>query len=325
MAKVTLLSSTEYPVETVYALWQASRDDEPLLDPQQLASDGYDDQKLEGDMRALFVQLLGMGLPILENVQFVFMLEDIPVSFREQLVRHRIGSRVGDQLGVDIIPDLAESTFWSQTMRVRDMGRFAVDRLYMVPDSIRVDENMLMEYQHVMQQLEDFYNYAVSKGVAREDARQVLPMATTHRISWGVNLRALQHVLGNRTCWIAQAGLWQPVLEGILSELTKKVSPVFAELAKPPCWKSGKCNGGTCPFSEENVRRMRGTDPFPPCPVWLRDCGGNEIEGVDDKWRVSRGEPEFWVTPDREQDRVMRGMLDTYSKAWGLKLNLMVE
>jgi thymidylate synthase ThyX len=276
-------------------------------------------------MRALFVQLLGMGLPILENVQFVFMLEDIPVSFREQLVRHRIGSRIGDQLGVDIVPDLAESTFWSQTMRVRDMGRFSVDRMFIVPDSIRADETLLMEYQHVMQQLEDFYNFAVSKGVAREDARQVLPMATTHRISWGVNLRALQHVLGNRTCWIAQVGLWQPVLEGILSELTKKVSPVFAELAKPPCWKSGKCKGETCAFAEENVRRMRGTDPFPPCPVWLKDCGESASEQAGDKWWRVPGEPMYWCTTDPEQDRTMRGMLDAYSKAWGLKLNLMGE
>src|ERR1017187_3628116 len=243
MAKVTLLSSTEYPVEPVCALWQGGRNGEPLLDPQQLASDGYDDQKLEGDMRALFVQLLGMGLPILENVQFVFMLEEIPVSFREQLVRHRIGSRVGDQLGVDIIPDLAESTFWSQTMRVRDMGQFAHNRAFEKPASLEGKvcpngETAVYRYFQFMDEAERVYNDLVASGMGREDAREVLPMATTHRISWGVNLRALQHVLGNRTCWIAQAGLWQPVLEGILSELTKKVSPVFAELAKPPCWKS---------------------------------------------------------------------------------------
>lgn len=266
--RVTLLSWTNNPIGTIYSLWKSSRDNLSVIHPNEV--DLNDPEVLE-----IFHKVFNSKIPVTENISFVFLLEGVSISFREQMVRHRIGVKVGDRLGVDLVPDLAESTWWSQTMRVLDMSNFANERHYRTPRSLEgkkmegfqpglTAKQLFDSHMHVAQET---YRRLLAAGVPAEDAREVLPMATGHRVSWTLNLTALQHVIGKRCCWIAQSELWHPIIKGMIDELAGKVHPYFRNLANPPCFKNGESKG--CDFGIENDRRMSGEDPIPPCPLYV--------------------------------------------------------
>lgn len=275
MAKVTLVSHTKDPVETIYLLWQASRHDNPIPSVDQLKELMELDGNISKEVRSTFKAVVDSKIPVSENISFTFLLEGVSVALREQLVRHRIGVHVGDRVGVDIVPDLADSTFWSQSMRILDVGQFANSGKYDVPESLegrkaghgknfQPAESL---YRKTMFKIQEAYNDLVEAGVPLEDARMLVPLATQSRISWTLNLAALQHIVGKRGCWILQGGLWESVVRGMVEELKTKVDPVFGDLIQPPCVKGIAFKG--CLFGEDNRRRVVGEDEIPPCPLWL--------------------------------------------------------
>jgi len=282
--KVTLMSWTSDPMEVVYAIWEASKTDKPLRTPQQIKAEVHPDE-----VRKLFLAVIRQGIPIGEHVNFVFMFENISVSWREHAVRHRIGvspspERSGADTVIDIIPDRATSSFWSQSARILDMGTFARDNAYRVPQSILEHPKMaelLSKWTHHMEVTEALYNEMVAEGIPMEDARELIPIAMQHRMSWSLNIQSLRHIVGERGCWILQLGIWGPIIEGMIAELVEKVDPVFSSLVTPPCL-SGKegppslYDGTTatpptewvgCRFMEENRRRYTGEDKLPPCSL----------------------------------------------------------
>lgn len=269
--KVTLLSHTGLPLETVYSLWWASKNEERLITPKE-AKDNVDPEEI----RTLFRSVIAQHIPVGESVDFVFMIEGVSVSWREQAVRHRIGVKPSpERLGVDIgmvdvahIPDLADSVWWSQSMRIQSMGQFANQGNYRTPDTVLEQGGQVLDdYKQLMKDIQDGYNKLVAAGVPMEDARELIPLGATHRISWKLNISSLQHIVSKRGCWILQLGIWGPVIEGMISELTQKIDPIFGELVTPPCLKGDDFKG--CIYMEENRRRYTGDDALPPCPLHL--------------------------------------------------------
>ena len=258
--KVTLISWTDRPIETVYVLWHASKDENELI---------HIDDVDEQEALELFNKVVAQNIPIGEHLNFVFMLENVSVSFREQMVRHRIGTTVGDRLGADIVPDLSQSSWWSQSMRIMDMGTFYSQGHYRIPATVTT-ERSLKTYLSAMKHSQDAYNWLVSDGVPMEDARELIPLGAQHRISWALNLSALQHIIGKRSCWILQAPLWLPIIEGMVDELCEKIHPVFRNLAKPPCINSAN-RYKQCAYQLENERRVDGLDAHDPCPLYLSE------------------------------------------------------
>ncbi len=186
---------------------------------------------------------------------------------------------------MDLIPDLDGSTFWSQTLRVKDMGDFAADGEYLLPDSVRGNTTVMPGQSKLFERpktVEDFYheqmNWSASAykkmvkaGVPIEDARNILPLGCQHRMSWKVNLSALMHVLSKRSCTISQLGMWRPIIFGVVDELATKVHPYFRRLVDPPCFDRGAWKG--CCFKLENANRVKGEDPYPPCSLYLGKHG----------------------------------------------------
>jgi len=266
--KVTLLSWTNLPLETVYSVWQASKNEMPLLTPEWV-KDNVDPEAV----RTLFRAVIAQRIPIGEHVDFVFMVENVSVSWREQAVRHRIGvspspERVGVDLGalaVERVPDLSESSWWSQSMRIQNMGQFATNGAYRLPKTVGADNALSDLFHQTMLQIEAAYNALVEAGVPMEDARELIPLGAQHRISWRLNIGALQHIVGKRGCWILQLGIWGPVIKGMIKELVTKVDPIFGELVTPPCLDGDRFRG--CVYHEECHRRLDGIDALPPCPL----------------------------------------------------------
>ena len=271
--KVTLISHTIMPIETVFVLWKSSKDDEPLMDVSDV-----DFVEAIG----LFKKIIAQNIPVSEHLNFVFMLEHVSVSFREQMVRHRIGVNVDDKIGVDIIPDLADSSWWSQSMRILDMGHFSRNRNYRLPKSIKTETGKQI-FENTMTKIEDAYNTLVGMNIPMEDARELIPLGTHHRISWSLNLSAIQHIVGKRCCWILQAGLWFPIIIGMISELVEVVDPVFRNLANPPCIRNN-CFA-ECVYHLENERRADKLDAHSPCPLWLH----NHFRGATEVFEKESG------------------------------------
>lgn len=268
--KVTLLSWTKNPLETVYSVWEASKGTGELRTPDQVV----DEVPIE-DIRKLFMAVINQRIPIGEHIDFVFMLENISVSWREQAVRHRIGTlaspeRVGADYTFNVLPDLPDSSWWSQSMRLEDMSKFAERGQYRMPDSIlnHKDERAPALYRNAMTVIAACYSELVSMGVPMEDARELVPLGAQHRMSWRLNIGSLQHIVGKRSCWILQLGIWGPIIQGMIKELGTKVDPIFHELVAPPCVKGDAFTG--CIYHEENRRRYTGDDKHAPCPLHVR-------------------------------------------------------
>jgi len=303
--KVTLLSWTPKPVETIATLWGVSRSTKTIEEVKEtIGENPYAEN--------LFEDLLTAELPIVASLHFNFILEGVSISFREQLVRHMIGSRIGEGIGADYVPTLDDSSFWVQSMRALPMKDFAMDGQYHMPKGLEdytiksptlADgyEKADVAYKRAMIRIQDTYNNMIEAGVPYEEARNILPVGIQHRLNWSINGRALLHVIKKRTCWITQLGQWQEVLFQMVSELCDKVHPVFRQIAAPPCVKK-KCYGG-CPYVAENKAKVEGTDPLPVCPLWV----GEELKDAEYE-RAKRSYDNHPLTPLHEK---------SYLDIWG--------
>lgn len=299
--KVTLVTHTANPLEAVYVVWEASKEDGQLLSVEDVKRDVPPE-----DVRELFRRVIAQRIPIGEHCDFVFMIEGINIAWREQAVRHRIGTkpspeRVGVDIVVESIPDLAESSYWSQSMRIKNMGKFFDRREFRAPETLYdrgrhrivppgapfAGKTAMQVYEDAMFNNQESYKALVAAGVPMEDSREVIPQAAQHRMSWKINISSLQHIVGKRGCWILQLGIWGPVIQGMIRELVEKVDPIFAELVTPPCLESGSDEFRGCQFHEENRRRYSGQDALPPCPLHFRHHHMPENGAIGEELRAA--------------------------------------
>jgi thymidylate synthase ThyX len=241
--------------------------------------------------------LLSDAVPVTEHITFSFSLQNIPISLREQLVRHRIGTafdlKVGaDMVAIDHIPELASSSFWSQTSRILDQEAFFDEGRFILPESI-ANSPQKLDFLSVLKSIQEGYCRLAEAGVPLEDCRQLLPLATTHNMVWTLNLKSLANVVGRRTCWVSQSSLWESLLVQIVQELCIKVSPLFSYLAAPPCIKRGKfCE---CIVKGTNEDRIKGRDgDQAPCPLYIRYHNSEACEATD---RANESE-RLWKRPN---------------------------
>jgi thymidylate synthase (FAD) len=316
--KVTLVSGTALPLETIYSVWDQSKEYGAFRGPEQIKA-----EVSREEIRALFSRVISQRIPVGEHIDFIFELENISISWREQAVRHRIGTKASpERLGADMvmdvqsIPDLADSSWWSQSMRLMDMSRFAEDKNYRMPQSIlkHPDRGYLeSRFKKVMLEIQDGYEELVRAGIPAEDARELVPLGAQHRMTWKLNIGSLQHIVGKRGCWILQLGIWGPVIKGMISELVTKVDPIFGEIVTPPCLSGDTYTG--CKYEEENARRYDGSDPLPPCSLHFykrATAGGAEVMGVDASTARARAESENVPVINEMMERA-----EEYRAFWG--------
>jgi thymidylate synthase ThyX len=266
---IRLVDSPAHPKECLYVLWKSSRTIGGYrYTAAQVAEMAKTDPALAADVNKTFQDIVDSELPIKQNLNFTFVLDDVSISFREQMVRHKIGNKLGDNYGVDTAPDLESSTFWSQSIRYLQPREFATKMNYRLP--AKLNDSQRRTFTYAMQYIENVYNTLLNEGVSQEDARELLPVGMTHSISWTLNLATIQHVIGKRGCWLAQADLWEPIIQGMVTELSK-LDPYFKTIVAPPCIKGGKF--GACKFKIENDARVAGTDPLTPCPLFVSETG----------------------------------------------------
>lgn len=229
-----------------------------------------------------FTRILDAEVPVLRFANFVFIIEDMPVFFREQLVRAK------------------HEDFWIQSMRVADYSKGV--RLYELPDEPEVSACEGAIY--------DAYRGLLDRGYPEEVARRILPLATLHRGAWFTNLQALLTRFKKRSCWVAE-DLWVGVLRQVRKELYTKVHPVLSDIISPPCFRRGSNKYERCTINEIMKHRHEGDDPLPLCPLWayhnlpVEDVEYYEAD-VDAQERVDQF-AEFWGRNPHSGALVSRG------------------
>jgi len=293
-AEVKLLSWTQNPLETLYYVWERNRDPKFDMSIEDIRRKQESDPEFAKKVGTLFRDLIETHLPLAEMADFVFWIQDVSLSLRGQMVRHRIGVKLSDEQGMGFanVPNLHDSTWWAQSMRALDLSEFYDTGHYTIPESIAQNPETNEMYQKTLGALQEVYKQLVAAGIPREDARQVIPLGWTHGLAWKINLASLRHLLGGkRTCWISQVGHWGPVITGIVRELRTKVHPYLVNLVNPPCIKRDQYEG--CGYKIDNKLRIQGADFLTPCVLFCnkeKEEAASYSKEVDDpKWIVDDG------------------------------------
>lgn len=186
---------------------------------------------LEEEATGPFIaKLLAMGhLSPFEHISFSFAIDGVSRTLSHQLVRHRIAS-------------------YSQKSQ-----RYVKERGfdYITPPSLAANEAALARYQQLMQEVDALYTALVAQGVPAEDARYILPNATTTNLVATFNARSLLNFFRLRCCRRAQ---WEirALAQQMLEEVRQVAPAVFAQ-AGPSCVSEGVCYEGALSCGKPGV------------------------------------------------------------------------
>ncbi|MHA1685890.1 MAG: FAD-dependent thymidylate synthase [Candidatus Heimdallarchaeaceae archaeon] len=162
-------------------------------------------------------KIIGSGhLSILEHNAFVFYVSGISRVTSHQLVRKRIAS------------------YSQQSQRYVNATNFN----FVTPESI-VHSKHYDKYKQLVNEMFQFYNKLVEEGIPKEDARYILPNATTTQLIVTMNAHALIDFFASRCCLRAQ---WEirELANKMLIEV-KKVAPTLFKHAGAFCDFYGYC------------------------------------------------------------------------------------
>lgn len=173
-------------------------------------------------------------LSVIEHVSFTFLIEGISRACSHQLVRHRLAS------------------YSQQSQRYVDFEGLK----YIIPPSILKSGELEKIYKDFINDAFNLYRKLRDNRIPQEDARFVLPNASSTSILVSMNARELLHFLGLRLCRRAQ---WE--IRGLairMGEMLSTILPAVFGLSAP------SCSQGPCPEGDATCR-----DPY--LPEWY-DC-----------------------------------------------------
>lgn len=148
---------------------------------------------------------------VIEHANFTFCISGVSRALTHQLVRHRIAS------------------YSQQSQRYVKLN----NPTFVTPPAIEENESANQEYQKFMENAWKIYRLLLDFGINAEDARFVLPNATTTAITVTMNARELRHFFSLRCCTRAQWEIRQMAWK--MLEQVKMVAPVIFEDAGPNC------------------------------------------------------------------------------------------
>jgi len=209
---VDLLSKPKHTLKTIYL---ACRTCYSALYPIKIWEDATDEEK----MLNLVKKVLSSGHhSTVEHCQFVFAVSGVSRACTHQLVRHR------------------HMSFSQKSQRyVTEKGEFE----YVTPKTIE-NSSLNDEYKSMMKTISDFYGKMIENGIPAEDARAVLPNATTSSLVVSLNLRELMHLAQLRLCTNAQLEIRTLVRK--MCDLVIKEEPWLKDYLVPKCEIKGYCD-----------------------------------------------------------------------------------
>ena len=140
---------------------------------------------------------------VIEHATFTFSISDVSRTLTHQLVRHRIAS------------------YSQQSQRYVKLDKSS----FITPPSIKNDLELLKKYKRFMEETWTLYDDLIKRKIPVEDARFVLPNATTTNITITMNARELIHFFKLRCSTDAQWEIRE--MASIMLSEVKKVAPII--------------------------------------------------------------------------------------------------
>ena len=166
------------------------------------------DRQAEGSEKRFIRMLIKRGHEsVLEHAHATVRIRGVSRALTHQLVRHRLCS------------------FTQKSQRWVSENNFT----YVTPNSIKNRSEACVIYDSLMNTIKDAYNTLVKFGMPKEDARFVLPNATSTEIVVTANFREWRHILRLRGARQAQWEIRKLAIK--ILELLKEHAPtVFGDL-----------------------------------------------------------------------------------------------
>ncbi len=144
---------------------------------------------------------------VIEHATATFRINGVSRALTHQLVRHRLAS------------------YSQQSQRYVDENDFD----YVIPEEIKKNEDALKIFERTMKSLELTYRTFLNLGIKKEDARAILPNATSTEIVMSMNFRELRSFLILRTEKHAQQEI-RNLANEILKIMKKQASNCFGDI-----------------------------------------------------------------------------------------------
>ena len=170
--------------------------------------------------RKLIADLFKSGhVSTFEHVSFTFGIDGLSRVASHQLVRHRVAS------------------FSQQSQRYVKMNYDP--EAVIIPPSIQNNPEALKIFNDAVKQSQEAYKNLIDLGIAKEDARFILPHGHSTRLVLTMNARELHHFFSLRLCRRAQWEIHELARKMLI--LCREKAPVLFEKAGPSCI-FGKCS-----------------------------------------------------------------------------------
>lgn len=210
---VKLISKPQNILKTVYT---ACRTCYSALLPQEIFEAADDTEK----MLKLITRVISSGhYSTIEHIQLSFAISNVSRACTHQLVRHR------------------HMSFSQKSQRyVKEQGEFD----YIIPSDIASKPELKNKFEAHMREVANLYQEFLSAGIKAEDARSILPNATSSSLVASLNLRELIHLANLRLCTRAQFEI-RMLIKKMCDEVIKEEPWLKAHLV-PKCERLGYCD-----------------------------------------------------------------------------------
>ena len=210
---VNLISKPDNMLKTIYT---ACRTCYSADMPINIYNSTDDEEK----MLKLIERVISSGhYSTIEHIQVSFAISNVSRACTHQLVRHR------------------HMSFSQKSQRyVKEKGQFD----YIIPPTIEKNPEMKLKFENLMSEISKVYGELTDAGILAEDARAVLPNATSTSLVASLNLRELIHLANLRLCTRAQYEIRTMVK--MMCDALVAEEPWLKPYLVPKCERFGFCD-----------------------------------------------------------------------------------
>ena len=218
-AQVRLISKPKDLLKTIYTACRTCYSSDSPLNIYDCEAAQDKDKMLK-----LINRVISSGhYSTIEHIQVSFAISNISRACSHQLVRHR------------------HMSFSQKSQRyVKEKGQFE----YITPDTIESVPELKEKFDSFMNKISDFYIELTQAGIPAEDARAVLPNATSTSMVASLNLRELIHLANLRLCTRAQKEI-RILVKRMCDEIIKE-EEWLKDYLVPKCERFGYCDEDKC-------------------------------------------------------------------------------